>query len=459
MGKMRKMNKNIALALTWAVLGTACADDDDAMAPGQNSRVEVISDPAGAAIEINGQPTGQFTPHTFFDLAGEVDFRVVLHGSEGVDYGFFAEDVKVQGDSLHRVIGPLLTSRCVNTTCLLSRARTRDIGGMRLSTQVTGPLFMKAGQGEGLLWPHGSSNSYVSTALPLIAMVSGARDTLALGIYDWRYLAGRPSPELIRVNDRTTLRQSFWIVPEAILSVQTVRGIEVREELVGIDDSNVIFIKLTYLNITNRESYRAIDPLVPSSGMRFDNVYMGFAVDPDIGNSEDDMLTYEPALDMVYTYDSNFQEDVFNFANAATPGLVGLKLVSKPAGTTAVLNGWVSNANSNTAGDWIAGTTSERLGHGVLSGLRSYLPDYAGQQIGFTPQSPSDYRMSVSAGPVTLEPGDSAAITVAVIMAAPVAGRFNSGQVVAPGDPLDTERPIRLIAATLLERARNLVAP
>lgn len=220
-------------------------------------------------------------------------------------------------------------------------------------------------------------------------------------------------------------------------------------------DSNVILIRLTFRNITNRESYRAVDPLVPGGGMRFDHVYLGFGIDSDIGTPGDDMLTYEPELDMVYSYDSNFLEEVFNAVNAPRPGMIGLRLLAVPSGAGKVLNGWPL-INDAGARDWVAGTASEGTGYGVLSGLRSFAPDYAGQQVGHVPQAPGDYRMSVSAGPITLAAGDSASITVALIMAAPEQGEYVSGQVVAPGDPEDANRQIRRVAHTLLARARAL---
>jgi hypothetical protein len=363
----------------------------------------------------------------------------------------------VRGDSLHRVTGPLV-HRCLNaeggTTCRLASAKFRELGRMGVTTQATGSLFMQTGQGEGLLWPLGSSNSYISAGMPLIAMVSGASDTLALGLYDTDYLAGRPVPVYV---PGTSLRQSTWIVPppQGILGT-TVRGIEVEEELTSSANSDVIFVKLTFRNITNRESYRAIDPVVPASGMIFQNVYIGFGLDPDIGNAEDDMVTYESALDMVYTYDSNFLEEIFNSANAGQPGLVGLKLVAMPAGATSkALNAWPISIGNNS-GDWRAGTATEPGGFSMLSGLRSLIPDHPGQLIGHVPSTPGDYRMSVGAGPVTLEPGGEASITVAVIMAAPVQGEYVTGQAVAAGNPATDDRQIRRIAEGLFTRARSI---
>jgi hypothetical protein len=257
----------------------------------------------------------------------------------------------------------------------------------------------------------------------------------------------------------TSLRQSMWILPptQAILSnLPTVRGIEVEEELATTADSNVVLLKLTFRNITNRESYRAIDPVVPSGGLTFSQVYVGFAMDTDIGQPQDDMVTYESALDMVYAYDSNFAEDSFNGPNAVMPGLIGLKIVSVPAGSTAKsLNAWPIAA-TGFSGDWRAGTVSEGSGFGLLSGLRSVAPDHPGQLIGYVPISPNDYRISVGAGPVVLAPGEETSITVAIMLASPVAGEYTSGQLVPAGSPTDEARQIRRVAAGLFTRAQAL---
>jgi hypothetical protein len=89
----------------------------------------------------------------------------------------------------------------------------------------------------------------------------------------------------------------------------------------------------------------------------------------------------------------------------------------------------------------------------MLSGIRPYAPDHPDLGIGFLPSVPSDMRMTVSAGPVTLPPGDSVTITVAVAVAEPVPGTFTSGAgFLEPGEPHDQTRPIYAVAAGLRER-------
>jgi hypothetical protein len=437
------------LALAAAFTAGACSDDE-VMSPGAQGSLEVSSDPAGAAVEFDGVASGKLTPTTFWELSGRHDVVVRLE-RDGIAYGYRTQ-IEINRDSLYRINGPLMF-RCVDAPCLGASARARDLGRLRVVTQANGALFLREANGQGILWPRGTTDSYVSIGMPLIAMVAAPRDTLALGIYDYDYLAGRPEPTVVTTPDRTTFAQSTWIIPPTDLLLQgtpTVRGIEIAEEIVGTPDSDVIHVKLTFRNITDRATYRAADPLVPTEGLTFTGVYLGFAIDADIGSAADDLITYEPALDMVYMYDANFREPLFQ--NVDAPGLIGLRMIQKPENTNTVMNAWPGTVG-NLSGDW-TGAINELVGYGIMSGIRSFLPDDPSPAIGYAPGVAGDYRMLVSAGPVTLAPGESAQITVAVVMAAPVQGEFTPGQTVLPGSPNIVDRPIRRIAATLFSNAQ-----
>jgi hypothetical protein len=117
-----------------------------------------------------------------------------------------------------------------------------------------------------------------------------------------------------------------------------------------------------------------------------------------------------------------------------------------------VLNGWPSTI-AGVQGDWKAGQITETLGYSLMSGRLAYAPDHIDDTIGHLPNSsPADYRISVSAGPITLAPGDSTFLTVAIALAEPVAGTFTSGTLVPSGDPKVPDRTIMKVAATLRQR-------
>jgi hypothetical protein len=130
-------------------------------------------------------------------------------------------------------------------------------------------------------------------------------------------------------------------------------------------------------------------------------------------------------------------------------------MIAKPENTTTVMNAWPSTFGT-LSGDWTGGA-NEPVGHGIMSGARSFQPDEPGASIGYTPGVAGDYRMVVSAGPVTLAPGESAEITVAIVLAPPVAGEYTSNQTVPPGSPTVADRQIRRIAGTLFANAQAAV--
>jgi hypothetical protein len=451
-----RLKTGLALAGIAAIALSACSESDSPFSPGNNTRVDVSSDPEGAAIFLGSTNTGKVTPDLLRDLAIGVHEILVRMDRDNVAYGYRAQ-VEVANDSLHRVLGPLLM-RCATEICSIQNHRYNTLGNIRVATNPNGALFYYDGNGSGLLYPTGSSNAYAAMGLPLIAMIASGRDTLALGIYDRGYLAGRPAPQVVQTADRYTLQQSFWLVPptEVIVGLgPTVRGIEVEEQLIGTTaTSDVAFVKLTFRNITDRPSYKAADPIVPSGGMTFTSVYVGFGLDADIGVASDDAVTYDPALDMVYTYDMDLRDGSFGSGVTDRPALVGLRLLQAPPGASLkVLNAWPAGA------DWSGGGPSERSGWGILSGIRSVMPDLPGPQLGHAPNTPGDYRMSVSAGPISLEAGASVSMVVAIVIAPPVQGTYTSGQAVSPGDPAVSDRQIARVAADLLAKASGLVVP
>lgn len=432
-----------------------CRESDEVISPGENTRVEVNSDPEGATVLLDDVNTGKTTPTLLRDLVGLHELLVFVD-RDNVRYGYRAQ-VDVRGDSLHRVSGPLMM-RCVSSSCGQASHRYHPLNSLRVSTNPNGALFYYDATERGLYWPSNTVNGYASIGSPLIGAVAGTRDTLALGIYDLDYFAGRPAPVVTQTADRYTMKQTMWVVPPTdviALFAPTIRGIEVEEELIGTAATNdVAFIKLTFTNITNRQSYRDVDPIVPSGGVTYNWTYIGFGLDADIGRSADDFVTYAPSLDMVYTYDADFEDVQFATGTNVRPGIVGLRLLQAPAGETVkVLNAWPSG------NDWRAGGTTERAGWGILSGHKSISYDQPGPQIGHVPSAPGDFRMSVTAGPITLAPGASATIVVAVILALPVQGTYTSGQTVTPENPTVPDRPIDRIAAALLDKARSLTVP
>ncbi|MGH8437179.1 MAG: hypothetical protein ACRERX_22580 [Pseudomonas sp.] len=412
--------------------------------------MEIDSDPRGASILVDGQDRRKVTPDTVHGLSGLHEFSV-RRDSAGASYGYRVQ-LRVARDSVVQINGPLTLPRCAEQ-CPLFREHTAS--RVRFSRVPAGPLFYRDGTGDGAHWPNTTNNSYVSTGIPLFAALLDGQAPIALGIYDYNFLAGRPFPSVSPTSNPFTLRQSFWVLPTlALLNAPTMRGLEVSEEVLAGTVDDVVVVRVVFRNITTRPAYQAADPFSVPDGFQFQDAFVGFALDPDIGAAEDDLFTYDPELNAIIAYDGAFREDGFQSGAQAAPALVGLRLLEAPAGTRRILNGW-PRVIGGLSGDWSAGTSSEQNGWHILSGSTSYTPDHAENTIGYlTGSAINDQRIAVSAGPLNLAPGDSAVIRIAVAFAEPAAGTFTSGTVVDSGDPGAATRTIMLVAAALRAKLR-----
>jgi hypothetical protein len=438
--------KRITLLAGLALLCGACREADGPLGSATGS-LQVITDPPNARILIDSNPTSFVTPDTINDITGSHDVVAVMD-SAGAQY-VYRERVLIRGIEPYVMTGPL-TAHCKVASASQQACFSRNrfgfaAGNMTFSLNATGAMITDDGNGRGLFWPAGSSDSYASSGMPLIAAKVGGK-AVALGIYDISTLEGRPALNVKNVGNSLESDQRSWIVPlSTSQTLTTIRGIEVREQVL-IDPSvpDVALVKLTYRNITNSPSYQKRDARGASlgtAGLTYDDVYLGFGMDPDIGTATDDAVTYDPALHAVFAYDANFADPSIG---EGAPGLIGLRMLSAPNGAPIVLGNYIGNS-----GDWRASELSEPLGWNVMSGLGAYAPDDPDPTIGTLVSSAGDVRMLVSAGPYSLRPAEELTIVVAIALARPVPGSYSAGTAILSGDPHDSSRPIMATAAAL----------
>lgn len=434
----------------------ACRESDFTGVDGPAGALAVGSDPPGATILLDGEDTGRITPDTLRDLDAGVHELTIRLDTLGDTYGYRA-DVQIAPDTLLALEAPLLL-RCVSEDCFASETQYHERGRIRFATRAGGALLHRAGSGGGILWPVGTDNSYVSVGAAVFAGVIPDGRTFALGPYNLGeevgYVVGRPAPQLEDDGERLSFRQSNWIVPPPnLLARATARGIAIDQQVIARSDvEDALLIRLVFRNITDKPLYRFLDRAL-QGGLTYEDAYIGFVLDGDVGDADDDLISYAPDLDLAFVYDSDFREPELEGGWADRPGLVGVRVLAAPADATVILNGWPRAVGQQSV-DWVAGTASEPAGLAWLSGSQTVLPNHDHPRIGFAAPSPGDMRVSVSAGPLTLAPGDSAAITIAVVLAPPVEGTYASGTVLEPGDPTDAGRGLLHIAELLLERAR-----
>jgi hypothetical protein len=453
--------KKRKLVFAAALFLISCREADGPLG-GTQGTLFVSSDPEGAHIYIDNTDTGLRTPDTVH-TSGSHDVAAILDTLNG-RYTYVAH-ANIQGIEPFNVSGPVI-ARCVDSQgadvggCYSRNRIPVTAGNMQISMNVTGGMMLEDGNGQGIVWPAGSGDSYVSNAMPLIAAkISG--HAVALGMYDVPTLAGRPALSIVNSNGGLQTDQKTWVLPVSTSTTQnTIRGIEIREQAY-IDPSvpDVALIRITYRNITNSPLYQKLDPRGTSlgtEGLTFDDVYIGFGMDPDIGTATDDVMTYDPDLHAVFAYDTNFFDTAMSTLTENSPALVGLRMLSVPNNGNIILNGYGNTAGSQ--GDWHASGVDELLGWGIMSGTAAYSPDDPDPGIGTAVTTDTDVRMLVSAGPYSLRPAEELSIVVAVALAAPVPGTFTSTVAMPPGNPHDPNRPIMITAGALRKKLTDAAA-
>lgn len=449
----------IAVACGLAVAG--CREPDRPLGPGSAGTVFVNSDPQGARIVVNGRETGRVTPDTLRDLRAGRDTLSVRLDTAGLAYGFSVPVGSAPSDGSVVEIDGALLLRCFTAPCFADVTRYFTPNRARFAAGAMGTLFLVDGGSGGLYWPGTTSNSYVAGAAAVIAgVVASTGDTVALGPYNRDYLAGRPVQTERSDGGAFRLRQPAWVLPPRTLrELSTMRGIEIEQEIIASDAvDDVVLLRLVFRNVTGRTSYRNMDSGVPAGGLTYESAYIGFAVDADVGLSDvesaDDLASYVPDEQLAFIYDGDFHSPDFDGGWTQRPGLIGVRVVDSPDDTEVVLNAWPREGPDGAGVDWRAGQPGESSGLGWMSGRQAGFDSHPDPRVGYVPSERSDYRILAAAGPLRLAPGDSAAVTVAVALAAPADGTFSSGTTLSPGDPSDDGRSLLETAAPLIERAR-----
>lgn len=448
--------KSVALPVAWilalALTTTGCRESDGPSGnQPSNAALAIDSDPAGARIWIDDQDTGLTTPDTIRDVAAGVRDVVVQREISGWPYWYRALVNVRPSDGVIDVSGPLIL-RCQMSECVREISRYHEAAGIRMALNPIGPLFLREGKGEGIFWPASSGNSYASLGGAVFAgVIEQTDDTVSLGPYDMIYLVSRPAPTVQTNGGALDARHTAWVLPPGgLVFAPTVRALALDYHVTAANAAEgVVIVSVTFRNISNGHWYRIMDSQMPEGGITYNSAYVGFVLDGDIGDADDDAVSYVPDLDLAVLYDSDFEETGFSADWRERPAVLGLRVLERPEGTQVVLNAWPREW------DWVAGEYYEPEGHAWLRGESAH-PQFAvhpDPRIGHAPQYRADLRVSVSAGPLTLAPGDSAKIVVAVVIAPPAPGTYTPGEPVAPGEPLDGNRSLLQVIAPLLDRA------
>ena len=181
-----------------------------------------------------------------------------------------------------------------------------------------------------------------------------------------------------------------------------------------------------------------------------------------MGEPSDDAGTFLPDPGVAFVYDLDFQDAQLGGGFASAPPLVGVVWVEPPA-TAARRPFSLWRIDDDWDGPTVGlGDDRPGFGYRVLSAQLAPgdpLPDCTGpgDEVGFCADDPRDYRLSLTAGPLELAPGEEAGFALALVFAEPVPGTFASGTAIRPGIP-GQNPAVAAVADSLVARARRAVA-
>ncbi len=434
----------LALAiLAFAALG--CSDNRTRPTTPTFGGLVVRSDPDGAEAILDGVPLGT-TPVTLNDLpTGPHDLDLELTASPAESFSWSGV-VNVRDDATDTLEVALEGGCGFNCPFLMDRGRIR-CRSTGLGDTCASAFFDAA----ALQWPGSNGPDYGSGGRLLVAAILDddagqlAGDTVASRLYDLTWLGRAPTEELQGPRLKLT-EHEYWGTGSA--PGVAVQGLSVKQTLLAVDSAaveDVLFVHFEIENASGDARYRMHYPWIPEGGYTFRDLYIGFSLDIDVGAATDDLGSFDPDVDLSFIYDADFRdEELGSFSDR--PALVGCVGVEPPEGATErTLTLW--RASDDWDGEGRDGFAWRLLAGRLQAG--DGLPDHPSPDIGYVSDEPDDYRFIDAHGPLNLAPGETATLTVAIVLADPAPGTFVPGTHMPAGDPTDPGRPIIAVAANL----------
>lgn len=430
-----------------AFLGVTTAGCNDRSRPTVPvfGNLTVLSDPSGAEIAVDGDVFEVTTPATLEGIAAGNRLLRLTYVPGVAETFLWADTVTVPEESVDTVDAALEGGCGRNCPFLIDQGRIRCYSTGR--GDVCASVFFD--NVAALQWPDTSGGAYGAGGRLLLAGIieGGAQDgdTIAVQVYDVAWV-GRSPMRQSSGGRSEVMELGYW--GSGRYNGESLVGLEVKQTILAVDSADVedvLFIHFELKNVSDDERYRRLYPWVPEGGYTYRSLYVGFGLDADIGLSEDDLASFDLDLDLAFVYDAVLQDDALG-EFSERPALVGLVNVEAPAGATERrFTMW------RRQDDWDDGDRHD-FGWRILAGRLSGgdpIEDHPSEEVGYQGTQPDDYRITRTYGPLRITPGETLSLTVALVLAEPVAGTYTPGTLVPPGDPTSSSRQILDVAGDL----------
>ena len=191
-------------------------------------------------------------------------------------------------------------------------------------------------------------------------------------------------------------------------------GVEIQQTTFAFDKpgafQNTVFMRYKIIN-------RTLFPLT--------DVRIGMWSDPDLGGAFDDLTGCDPAANFGYCYNASTPDAVYG----STPPAIGYDLLQGPTNGSPTRLGMASFSHFVNGADPDTMTETRNVLHGLTIDSTAMINtltnqptkfQFTGDPItgtGWRETVPQDQRMLLTWGPISMAPGDSQEVVVAVILA------------------------------------------
>ena len=310
-----------------------------------------------------------------------------------------------------------------------------DFRGSQQGVERLSELFNSRDTADVRLWPNAAIARDTSVFYPLLI----GRNTISdqdLWTRYWEgnpiYLSGRAHPMGIVVDQRAMAFNVPRGNGDIVYFVFTLYNVTARSASTYANPTldPALRSEIAAIGVQFQDSAeQRLGVSIPDDGYRIDSLYVGLAMDPDVGEAGQNYSNLILPFDVSIAYKRDFQEsfwqfprDVFGPPFAKATGFVGARFVRSPAPALAMFSNLTGSATGFPVPvgvlqlwRYLSGNLSSAYGDNPCT----FGPGQQTRHYCFLLQTALDTRFFQSTGPFSLDPGETKTIVLAYVFAAP----------------------------------------